>query len=481
MIIRHEVGVPSLEKSLKKPLLILLLLLPACLTLLSCGGASAPASHTSGIAYRAFVTNNVSAGTASAGIYIVNAATDQRGHVAPISAGNTPGMMVITPNLVATLVFSGNGLPSSDNQLTIISNAGEAANGHVTLPGMTQSFVVSPDSSIVYVAVPTAPVVDQSPGVVLAIAVDSAALLGQVAIPSVQYLAIDNGGDRMLGFSQGSNADSVAVITPSNIVIPNSVVVTYVAGFDHPVAAFFSSDDSTAYILNCGPECGGTTASIQSLDMTTTPPTLGAAVAIPGGATVGLVVNSSTMYVAGTPYSSAGPSFTCLGLLGETLTCGQLSIVNLGTMSVTNTATIAITDGYHARMAMGPNGQLFIGATTSTEIIPPQPPPTGAETRGCLSIYNTLTTAVGSNPPAGVVIPPENGDVTGIQPLTNRGAGMAQQVVYVVQGQGVPTGGTLYIYDTTIDALEYNPNNIYNPGEVANLVGNFYDVKIVDF
>jgi hypothetical protein len=58
---------------------------------------------------------------------------------------------------------------------------------------------------------------------------------------------------------------------------------------------------------------------------------------------------------------------------------------------------------------------------------------------------------------------------------------MAQQVVYVVQGQGVPTGGTLYIYDTTIDALEYNPNNIYNPGEVANLVGNFYDVKIVDF
>jgi len=29
--------------------------------------------------------------------------------------------------------------------------------------------------------------------------------------------------------------------------------------------------------------------------------------------------------------------------------------------------------------------------------------------------------------------------------------------------------------------LEYNPNNIYNPGEVANLVGNFYDVKIVDF
>ena len=31
--------------------------------------------------------------------------------------------------------------------------------------------------------------------------------------------------------------------------------------FDHPVKAVFSSDGSTAYILSCGPECGGTTSS----------------------------------------------------------------------------------------------------------------------------------------------------------------------------------------------------------------------------
>ncbi len=35
--------------------------------------------------------------------------------------------------------------------------------------------------------------------------------------------------------------------------------------FDRPVKAVFSADGGTAYILNCGPECGGTTASITPL------------------------------------------------------------------------------------------------------------------------------------------------------------------------------------------------------------------------
>jgi len=138
-------------------------------------------------------------------------------------------------------------------------------------------------------------------------------------------------------------------------------------------------------------------------------------------------------------------------------------------MSVANTAPIIITDGYHNRIALGANGQLFIGARTCTEIIPPIPPPQGAEIRGCLSIYNTLTTAVGSVPAGGVLIPPANGDATGLQPISTR------QVVYVVQG------GSLNIYDDTIDALEYNPNDPNNPGQIFGIIGNFIDVKTVDF
>jgi hypothetical protein len=151
-----------------------------------------------------------------------------------------------------------------------------------------------------------------------------------------------------------------------------------------------------------------------------------------------------------------------------------MSVVQPPNCAAGQQCPIVITDGYHTRMALGSNGQLFIGARTCTEIIPPLSPPQGAETRGCLSIYNTLPTAVGSIQPYSVGIPPENGDVTGIQPIATR------NVVYVVQGQNVQ-GGSLYIYDTTIDALEYNPNDPNNPGQISNLVGDFVDVITPDF
>jgi len=43
-------------------------------------------------------------------------------------------MMVLTPNRAQTLVFSGSGTQSSDNQFTIISNAGESALFTLTCP-----------------------------------------------------------------------------------------------------------------------------------------------------------------------------------------------------------------------------------------------------------------------------------------------------------------------------------------------------------
>jgi len=76
---------------------------------------------------------------------------------------------------------------------------------------------------------------------------------------------------------------------------------------------------------------------------------------------------------------------------------------------------------------------------------------------------------LGSVPAGGVLIPPANGDATGLQPISTR------QVVYVVQG------GSLNIYDDTIDALEYNPNDPNNPGQIFGIIGNFIDVKTVDF
>jgi len=116
-------------------------MLPATLTLLSCGySAPSGGGKGSGLTYRALVTNGVSAGTGLAGAYLLNAQTDVRPNASSISAGNTPGMMVLTPNKTLTLIFSGNGTQFSDNQLTFVTNASETASGHLTLPQKLTQF-----------------------------------------------------------------------------------------------------------------------------------------------------------------------------------------------------------------------------------------------------------------------------------------------------------------------------------------------------
>ncbi len=484
-----------------KKLLIPFFWLIIAASLVSCLSKSS-APKTSGIAYRAFVSNPVG----NIGIFIVNAQDDVHPtNLNPILAGTSPTLMMVTPNRTATLVFSpGNNPQFPDNEFSIIGNADEASAAHVVLPGYTDNFVISPDSSTAYVAVPNAPLVGHSPGAIEVVGVSGAGqgtITGEIDIPSVQYLSIDNGGDRILAFSSSpdtidppctsSAPCSLFVVTPSNLGT-NDPVVTPIPSvnsnndhsLDHPVQAFFSSDDTTAYVVNCGAECGGTQASVQTLDMTTTPPTPGTSpVVCTSGKCLGLMnvaagsealVNGSTMYLAGTPYSGGIPSQPCTGQTTGATTCGLLTVFNLSSMSASNTTPI-ITDGYHNRIAMGANGQLFIGATTCTEISD------ASETRGCLSIYNTQTTANGSVPAGGVVIPPVNGDVTGIQPIATR------NVVYLVQGYPTP-GGSLYIYCTnvddgagcyTADALQTAPEN--EPTYAPLMNGNFYDVVTVDF
>ena len=83
--------------------------------------------------------------------------------------------------------------------------------------------------------------------------------------------------------------------------------------FDRPIKAVFSADGGTAYVLNCGPECGGTKASITPLPIAPmifligqqsgTLPTnrrtgQSPTIPIPGGASNALV-DTSTMYVVG--------------------------------------------------------------------------------------------------------------------------------------------------------------------------------------
>src|SRR5579859_2293186 len=82
--------------------------------------------------------------------------------------------------------------------------------------------------------------------------------------------------------------------------------------FDRPVKAMFSADGSSVYVLNCGPECGGTASSVsvltaapmilqsgqQSGSLPTQAALTAATIPVPGGASNALI-NSTTMYVLG--------------------------------------------------------------------------------------------------------------------------------------------------------------------------------------
>ena len=87
-----------------------------------------------------------------------------------------------------------------------------------------------------------------------------------------------------------------------------------VGGFDHPVYALFSPDDTKAYVLECGAECGGTTAAVTVLDLTTM--TAGTRIPVPA-ATVGFLDGTTIFVVRGTP-----PGTSCSGTAATT--CGEL-------------------------------------------------------------------------------------------------------------------------------------------------------------
>jgi len=331
----------------------------------------------------------------------------------------------VFPNKRFSLVYG-----AGNNSITKIENATESVNGSaLTLTGPTESIVVGPDNVTAYAAVPTAAVNGQDQGVVEVLNLASNTVTATIPVPGAHFVAVSHNGSRVLVFGvQTSTFSGLALITPSLIGTSQNPVLEFPnpSAFDHPVAGIFSSDDNTAFILNCGAECGGTAASVIPLDMTANAP--GNPVSV-NAATVGMLAGA-TLYVAGTPRS-------CLpGAIAPD--CGTLSVIDTSLMAVTNQNLIFITDGYHNHMEMGADGQLFVGARTCSA--------------GCLSIFDTT----GSGK---VTLPTDTGDVTGIQPIT------ARHVVYVCEN------GELRIYDTTTDKLQATQ---------IDIIGQAVDVKLVD-
>ena len=161
----------------------------------------------------------------------------------------------------------------------------------------------------------------------------------------------------------------VPVGNPTTVGTP----VTPIA--DRPVDAYFSLDGNTAYILNCGPECGGTTAGVTALQEAalvvtnfSTPYTAGATsplqtltagtpnpIPIPGGVTAA-ISDGNYLYLAGQQLQSSG------------LLAGELTLLSLPGSAVTTdtpytiTHTYPISDGTHTKMLFADNQTLWIGS-----------------------------------------------------------------------------------------------------------------------
>ncbi len=236
--------------------------------------------------------------------------------------------------------------------------------------------------------------------------------------------------------------------------------------FDRPVKAVFSADGNTAYVLNCGAECGGSTSSITKMsvapliflsgqhsgslptnnalhaDCATTPNASSCTLAIPGGSSNALV-STTTMFVVGQQLQPDG------------LFTGNLTLVNLAqaaSSTISASSPISISDGAPgapSRMQMADDNTLWIGMTKCNN---GERFKTG-QAYGCLTMFNTSTNTV-------TLLEPYLGDLDGIAAV------IGLHKVYVAQG------GQVYIFHTTDGS---SINNQY-----VTVTGTASDVAFMD-
>jgi hypothetical protein len=341
---------------------------------------------------------------------------------------------------------------AGDGSYALLNYASEKQNTTVTLPGASSSVFISRSQRYVFAAnqaAHTLTVQDRTLG-------SSYGL----NVPNVYRVSINPSGSAALVFVQDSNlVYSVYKLqanqaTPSNAIdcepqnLPVYCVLPVPGTFDRPTKAIFSADGATAFILNCGPECGGTQASVSFLPVAGiiiqsgapippgAPTQVTATVPVPGGTTDALQ-NGNLLYLAGQQLQSDG------------YFAGNLSI--LDTNAKTVTGSYSISDGTHLRMAFADDNTLWIGSLLCTQ---GERYHQGATTDlGCLTMFNTSSNSV-------TMIDSYKGDATGIAAVTGL------HKIYTAEG------GQVYIYNTQ------NGTSIDN--SQVTVVGTAYDVAYMD-
>lgn len=426
-----------------KKLLVLVVGFWISVTLISCSGGS---SSNVILPDRVLASQSVTSAQNFGGMVIINGQYDTIARAAPLPAGSEPGLMAISPTRNIVAAFD-----ASTNTVYAVSTPKQQSIGNAHLAGPTQSMTIPTSAALGYAAVPSATINGFAILGSVAVMNFSTGSVSQIAVGNAQTVVSNSTGTQLLVFSNDS--DSVTVLSPTLAVPPvdtscytnpPNTVCAMIPGFSRPVFAVVNG--TTAYIMNCGFQCGGTQApSVAVFDLNT----LTITSTIPVDAATMALLSGTTLYVAGTPTTNNG----CAPQTTAATICGRLDVVDLGSGTVTSTAVI--TDGFHDRMDLTANGQLFIGSYDCTNIGNVNSP--SGEVRGCLTIYHTSD--------GSVLIPPDNGNVNGLQGFTGR------TVEYVAQG------GNLRVYDITRDILLIND---YLPQGNINIVGYVGDVKAID-
>lgn len=292
-----------------------------------------------------------------------------------------------------------------------------------------------------------------------------------LSLPGVFRVSVNPGGSVVLAFVQNTDlVYSVVHLQANQPPLPGSldcepqnlptwclVPVTPLdqsgnpVHFDRPTKAIFSADGSKAYVLNCGPECGGSQASVTTFQIA--PYIINSGVVIPPGPKPPAV----TLPVPG-GVTNARLDGTILYLAGQQLQpdglfAGVLSVMDTAAQKIT--ASYSISDGTHNKMVFADDNTLWIGSVQCIEgerYKSSQANPAANIPFGCLTSFNTATKTV--------FIDGYKGDLTG------EAAVLGLHKLYVAEG------GQVHIYNTA-DGTERDNTNV-------TVTGTAYDVAYMD-
>jgi len=204
-----------------------------------------------------------------------------------------------TKNLGASsptkLVTAGGTTLAMDNvtsQITIIDDPTEAVTFAAPIADVPFDIAITPDGKTAWAAM-------RNFGFVQSVNTATGIANPVLRISNARRLAMSPKGTKLLVFPDPQA--QVAPNTSTFFVVDTAsgavTTVTDATHLDQPVNAVFGANETQAFILNCGPECGGTTASVVSVDFSAAP-AFSANIAV-FGATTGLI-NGTNLYVAGT-------------------------------------------------------------------------------------------------------------------------------------------------------------------------------------